>query len=137
MRAVADHQTAAQSMGISVKRVFAMSWCIAAVVSSIGGILIGKVVVVTAVTRLIGRDPRTGLAAGLALAHMGEFSFVLALAAKGSGLIGVDGFQLISREQSDGWVGVFQRLKRQLLDCGGGSTRSFVSPSCLTACSAH
>jgi branched-chain amino acid transport system permease protein len=43
MRAVADHQTAAQSMGISVKRVFAMSWCIAAVVSSIGGILVGNI----------------------------------------------------------------------------------------------
>jgi len=43
MRAVADHQTAAQSMGISVKRVFATSWCIAAVVSSIGGILVGNI----------------------------------------------------------------------------------------------
>jgi branched-chain amino acid transport system permease protein len=43
MRAVADHQTAAQSMGISVKRVFAISWCIAAVVSAIGGILIGNI----------------------------------------------------------------------------------------------
>jgi branched-chain amino acid transport system permease protein len=43
MRAVADHQTAAQSMGISVKGVFAMSWCIAAVVSAIGGILIGNI----------------------------------------------------------------------------------------------
>ena len=43
MRAVADHQTAAQSMGISVKRVFAMSWCISAVVSSIGGILVGNI----------------------------------------------------------------------------------------------
>ena len=43
MRAVADHQTAAQSMGISVKKVFAMSWCIAAVVSSIGGILVGNI----------------------------------------------------------------------------------------------
>ncbi|MCJ7596602.1 MAG: branched-chain amino acid ABC transporter permease, partial [Desulfobacterales bacterium] len=43
MRAVADHQTAAQSMGISVKRVFALSWCIAAVVSSIGGILVGNI----------------------------------------------------------------------------------------------
>ena len=43
MRAVADHQTAAQSMGISVKGVFAMSWCIAAVVSSIGGILVGNI----------------------------------------------------------------------------------------------
>ena len=43
MRAVADHQTAAQSMGISVKRVFAISWCIAGVVSSIGGILVGNI----------------------------------------------------------------------------------------------
>jgi branched-chain amino acid transport system permease protein len=43
MRAVADHQTAAQSMGISVKRVFALSWCISAVVSAIGGILIGNI----------------------------------------------------------------------------------------------
>ena len=43
MRAVADHQTAAQSMGISVKGVFAMRWCIAAVVSSIGGILVGNI----------------------------------------------------------------------------------------------
>jgi len=43
MRAVADHQTAAQSMGISVKRIFAISWCIAAVVSSIGGILVGNI----------------------------------------------------------------------------------------------
>lgn len=43
MRAVADHQTAAQSMGISVKRIFAISWCIASVVSSIGGILVGNI----------------------------------------------------------------------------------------------
>ena len=43
MRAVADHQTASQSMGISVKRVFAISWCIASVVSSIGGILVGNI----------------------------------------------------------------------------------------------
>ncbi len=43
MRAVATNQTASQSMGISVKRVFAISWCIAAVVSSIGGILVGNI----------------------------------------------------------------------------------------------
>ncbi len=43
MRAVADHQTAAQSMGISVRGVFAMSWCISAVVSAIGGILVGNI----------------------------------------------------------------------------------------------
>jgi len=43
LRAVADHQTASQSMGISVRRAFAISWCIAAVVSSIGGILVGNI----------------------------------------------------------------------------------------------
>jgi branched-chain amino acid transport system permease protein len=40
MRATANDQQAAQSMGISVKRVFAISWCISAVVSAIGGIII-------------------------------------------------------------------------------------------------
>lgn len=43
MRAVASDQQAALSMGIDVKRIFALSWAIAAVVSSIGGILIGNI----------------------------------------------------------------------------------------------
>ena len=43
MRATADDQQAAQSMGISVKKVFAMSWAIAAIVSSIGGVLVGNI----------------------------------------------------------------------------------------------
>lgn len=43
MRATADDQQAAQSMGISIKRVFAISWCVAAVVSAVGGILIGNI----------------------------------------------------------------------------------------------
>jgi len=43
MRATADDQQAAQSMGISVKKVFAMSWAIAAIVSAIGGVLIGNI----------------------------------------------------------------------------------------------
>ncbi len=43
MRAVADDQQAAQSMGISVKKVFAISWSISAVVSTIGGVLIGNI----------------------------------------------------------------------------------------------
>ena len=30
-------------MGISVKRIFAISWCVAAVVSAVGGILIGNI----------------------------------------------------------------------------------------------
>lgn len=43
MRATADDQQAALSMGISVKRVFAVAWGIAAVVSAIGGILLGNI----------------------------------------------------------------------------------------------
>jgi branched-chain amino acid transport system permease protein len=43
MRAVADDQQAALSMGISVKRVFAMAWSIAAVTAAIGGIIIANI----------------------------------------------------------------------------------------------
>ncbi|GIV99183.1 branched-chain amino acid ABC transporter permease [Roseiflexus sp.] len=40
MRAVADDQQAALSMGISVKKVWAVAWAIAAVTASVGGILL-------------------------------------------------------------------------------------------------
>jgi branched-chain amino acid transport system permease protein len=40
MRATADSQQVALSMGISVRRIFALSWSIAAVVSAVGGILL-------------------------------------------------------------------------------------------------
>jgi branched-chain amino acid transport system permease protein len=43
MRAVADDQQAALSMGINVRFVFATSWVIAAIVSSIGGILLASI----------------------------------------------------------------------------------------------
>jgi branched-chain amino acid transport system permease protein len=43
MRATAFSQQVALSMGISVKRVFALSWSIAAVVSTIGGVLLGGI----------------------------------------------------------------------------------------------
>ena len=43
LRATASNQHTALSMGISAKRMFALSWCIAAVVSSIGGILLGTI----------------------------------------------------------------------------------------------
>lgn len=43
MRASADDQQAAMSMGISVKGVFATTWIIAAVVAAIGGILLGNI----------------------------------------------------------------------------------------------
>jgi branched-chain amino acid transport system permease protein len=43
MRATAFSQQIALSMGISVKRIFALSWSIAAVVSAVGGVLLGGV----------------------------------------------------------------------------------------------
>lgn len=41
MQAVADDQQAAMAMGISVRRVFAISWAIALLVASVGGIMWG------------------------------------------------------------------------------------------------
>jgi branched-chain amino acid transport system permease protein len=43
MRATAGNQQAALSMGISVKRVFALSWSFAAITAAIGGIIIGNI----------------------------------------------------------------------------------------------
>ncbi len=43
MRATSDDQTAALSMGISVKRVFGIAWAAAAVVASVGGVLLGNI----------------------------------------------------------------------------------------------
>jgi branched-chain amino acid transport system permease protein len=43
MRATADDQQAAMSMGISVKMIFAVAWAIAAIVSAVGGILLGNI----------------------------------------------------------------------------------------------
>jgi branched-chain amino acid transport system permease protein len=43
MRATADNQQVAMSLGVSVKWVFALSWCIATVVSALGGIILGSV----------------------------------------------------------------------------------------------
>ncbi|GAB4549020.1 MAG: branched-chain amino acid ABC transporter permease [Anaerolineales bacterium] len=44
MRAVADDQQAALSMGISVKRIFAWAWSIAAVTAAFGGMLVANIV---------------------------------------------------------------------------------------------
>ncbi|MCK9363891.1 MAG: branched-chain amino acid ABC transporter permease [Syntrophales bacterium] len=43
MRAVANDQQAAQAMGISISKIFAIAWAIAAIVAGIGGILIGNI----------------------------------------------------------------------------------------------
>ncbi len=46
MRAAANHQAAALSVGIDVRRVFALSWAIAAMVAAVGGVLLGGINVI-------------------------------------------------------------------------------------------
>jgi branched-chain amino acid transport system permease protein len=41
MRSVADNQSAALSLGVHVRRVFALSWAIAALVCAMSGIVLG------------------------------------------------------------------------------------------------
>jgi len=43
MRATAFDQAAASSMGISIKNIFALSWCVAAMVSAVGGVILGNI----------------------------------------------------------------------------------------------
>jgi len=43
MRATAFSNQVALSMGIGVKNIFALAWCIASVVSAVGGVLIGNI----------------------------------------------------------------------------------------------
>jgi branched-chain amino acid transport system permease protein len=47
MRAVADDQQAALTMGISVRRVFALAWALAAASALVGGVLLGDISGVT------------------------------------------------------------------------------------------
>lgn len=54
MRAIADDQQAALSMGIGVKRIFAIAWAIAAVTAAVGGIILANIVGVSGNISLIG-----------------------------------------------------------------------------------
>jgi branched-chain amino acid transport system permease protein len=54
MRAVADDQQAALSMGISVKKIFAWAWSIAAVSAAIAGALIANIVGVSGELSVFG-----------------------------------------------------------------------------------
>lgn len=54
MRAIADDQQAALSMGISVKRVFAIAWAIAAVTAAVGGIILANIVGVSGNISILG-----------------------------------------------------------------------------------
>ena len=54
MRAIADDQQAALSMGISIPRVFATAWALAAVTAAVGGMMLGNIVGVSANVAQVG-----------------------------------------------------------------------------------
>lgn len=54
MRATADDQQAALSMGISVKKIFALAWSIASVTAAIAGILVANIVGISGILAGIG-----------------------------------------------------------------------------------
>ncbi len=54
MRAIADDQQAALSMGISVKRVFAVAWGIAAITAAVAGIILANIVGVSGNISILG-----------------------------------------------------------------------------------
>lgn len=54
MRATADDQQAALSMGISVKRVFAVTWSISALAAALAGVLVANIVGVSGAVSSIG-----------------------------------------------------------------------------------
>ncbi len=54
MRAVADDHQVAQSLGINVRRIYALTWIIAAIVAGIGGLLLGRVLTVSAELSALG-----------------------------------------------------------------------------------
>ena len=54
MRAIADDQQAALSMGISIRRILAVAWAMAAVCAAVGGILLANIVGVSQEISFIG-----------------------------------------------------------------------------------
>jgi branched-chain amino acid transport system permease protein len=54
MRAVSNDQLAAMSMGINVRWVFAISWVIAAVVATVGGVFLGAINIININLEFIG-----------------------------------------------------------------------------------
>ncbi len=64
------------------------------VLAAIGGLVIVKLLGAALPTLLLGYPVRVAALVGLALAQVGEFSFVLAHAGLGAGLIGNDDYQL-------------------------------------------
>ncbi len=78
-------------MMLRTDSVWTMRWKVLAVVASI---LLIKALVVLVTVRLLGYDRKTSFITGLALAEVGEFSFVLAGVGRTNGFLAGDAFQV-------------------------------------------
>lgn len=65
------------------------------VVTLLALIFLGKTIIIYGIARMFKQGPAPALATGLTLSQTGEFSFVLATAAHGGGLISADQFALL------------------------------------------
>lgn len=63
--------------------------------AAIGVVVVGKTIIIYFIGRLLSIDPRNALASGLVLSEIGEFSFVLATAARQGALIAEETFALV------------------------------------------
>ena len=63
------------------------------VLAWVGGLIVGKTLVALIAVRLLGNSIRISAMTGLALAQVGEFSFILARAGVGQGLLSDDDYQ--------------------------------------------
>lgn len=92
---------------------------------NLGVVLVASLIIIAAKTvlnvfllRATGHDRETALVAGLSMAQIGEFSFVLAAAGFTGGLLGFDAYRLaiavtaISLLLSPAWMSIMHRVER-------------------------
>jgi len=106
-----------------------------AILAAVALIVIGKSLAAVAIVAILGYPVRTGLTVGAGLAQIGEFSFILATAGVGLGLLPVEAYQLVvagaiisitlnplifaTVDPVDAWLKARPALRRRL-DRGGG-----------------
>jgi monovalent cation:H+ antiporter-2, CPA2 family len=106
-----------------------------AVLAVVALVVIGKSLAAVGITSLLGYPLRTGLTVAAGLAQIGEFSFILAIAGVGLGILPEDAYQLVvagaiisitinpllfaALDPIDAWLKSRPELRRRL-DRGGG-----------------
>ena len=106
-----------------------------AILAVLGLVVVGKAAAAIAIVAALGYPLRTGLTVGAGLAQIGEFSFILATAAVGLGILPAEAFQLVvagailsitlnpflfaAIDPIDAWTKAHPAIRRRL-ERGGG-----------------